>query len=130
MSTRERSNTRRFSSVTAAAEERRHEFDRSRVDMVRAYAETTGCRRAFVLSYFGEPFEPPCGNCDNCLAGRVTVLPAELPFAVGARVVHDEWGEGVVQRYEEDALVVLFDEAGYRTLALDVVLARSLLRAA
>ena len=116
--------------AAAAAEERRHEFDRSRVDMVRAYAETTGCRRAFVLSYFGEPFEPPCGNCDNCLAGRVTVLPAELPFAVGARVVHDEWGEGVVQRYEEDALVVLFDEAGYRTLALDVVLARSLLRAA
>jgi ATP-dependent DNA helicase RecQ len=116
--------------AATAAEERRHEFDRSRVDMVRAYAETTGCRRAFVLSYFGEPFQPPCGNCDNCLAGRVTALPAELPFAVGARVAHDEWGEGVVQRYEEDALVVLFDTAGYRTLALDVVLERSLLRAA
>ncbi len=60
----------------------------------------------------------------------MTVLPAELPFPVGARVAHDDWGEGVVQRYEEDALVVLFDTAGYRTLALDVVLERSLLRAA
>ena len=116
--------------AAAGAEERRREFDRSRVDMMRAYAETTGCRRAFVLSYFGEPFEPPCGNCDNCLAGNVTALPDELPFAVGARVVHADWGEGVVQRYEEDALVVLFDTSGYRTLALGVVLERSLLRAA
>jgi len=116
--------------AAAAAEERRHEFDRSRVDMVRAYAETGGCRRAFVLSYFGEPFEPPCGNCDNCLAGRATAPPADVPFPVGTRVAHDEWGEGVVQRYEEDSLVVLFDEAGYRTLALGVVVERSLLRAA
>src|SRR5207237_2688814 len=53
------------------AEEQRRAFDRSRVDMMRGYAETDGCRRGFVLSYFGEPFEPPCGNCDNCLAGRV-----------------------------------------------------------
>ena len=59
--------------VTAAAEaeEMRRSFDRSRVDMMRAYAETDDCRRAFILSYFGEPFEPPCGFCDNCEAGRV-----------------------------------------------------------
>jgi ATP-dependent DNA helicase RecQ len=42
-------------------------------------------------------------------------------------VTHDEWGDGVVQRYEEGAVVVLFDEAGYRKLALDVVLERELL---
>ena len=113
-----------------AAQERAEEWDRSRVDMVRGYAETTGCRRAFVLSYFGEPFEAPCGNCDNCLAGRSEPAPSDVPFAVGARVAHGEWGEGVVQRYDEDAVVILFDEAGYRTLALDVVVERSLLRAA
>ena len=119
--------------AAAAAEEKRHSFDRSRVDMVRAYAETeTTCRRAFVLSYFGEPFDPPCGNCDNCLAGRVAAAPApaDLPFAVGARVRHAEWGTGAVQRYDDDAVVVLFDEVGYKTLALDVVVARALLRAA
>ena len=116
--------------AAAAAEERRKSFDRSRVDMVRGYAETTGCRRAFVLSYFGEPFEAPCGNCDNCLAGRSEPAPSDVPFAVGARVAHGAWGEGVVQRYDEDAMVILFDEAGYRTLALDVVVERSLLRAA
>ena len=32
---------------------------------MRAYAETDGCRRAFILSHFGEPFEGPCGRCDN-----------------------------------------------------------------
>jgi ATP-dependent DNA helicase RecQ len=96
--------------------------------MMRSYAETTTCRRAFVLSYFGEPFEPPCGRCDNCEAGRVK--PAEEgPFAVGGRVRHEEWGDGIVLRYEEGAVVVLFDDAGYRKLALDVVLERDLLTA-
>ena len=89
--------------------------------MMRAYAETDGCRREFMLSYFGEPFEPPCGNCDNCLAGRVGGAGRDVPFPVGARVAHGQWGEGVVQRYDDDAMVVLFDEAGYKTLALDVV---------
>jgi ATP-dependent DNA helicase RecQ len=116
--------------AAAAAEERRRAFDRSRVDMMRAYAETDGCRRAFVLSYFGEPFEPPCGNCDNCLAGRADAAPEDVPFAVGARVAHEEWGTGVVQRYDDAAVVVLFDDVGYKTLALDVVLERALLRAA
>ena len=50
-----------------------------------------------------------------------------MPFAVGARVAHAQWGEGVVQRYDDDAVVVLFDEVGYKTLALDVVRERGLL---
>jgi ATP-dependent DNA helicase RecQ len=116
--------------AAAAVQERRRAFDRSRVDMMRAYAETDGCRRAFVLSYFGEPFEPPCGNCDNCLAGLAEAAPEDVPFAVGSRVAHEDWGEGVVQRYDNAAVVVLFDAVGYKTLALDVVLERSLLRAA
>jgi ATP-dependent DNA helicase RecQ len=116
--------------AAAEAEERRRSFDRSRVDMVRAYAETGDCRRAFLLSYFGEPFTPPCGRCDNCEAGLTGPPPADVPFAVGARVEHGQWGEGVVQRYDDDAVVVLFDQAGYKTLALDVVVERGLLRAA
>jgi ATP-dependent DNA helicase RecQ len=110
----------------------RRAFDRSRVDMMRAYAETDTCRRGFVLSYFGEPFDGPCGHCDNCEAGRAqaAAAPEDVPFPVGARVAHDEWGEGVVQRYDDDTLVVLFDDVGYKTLALAVVVERSLLRAA
>ncbi|MEY2533817.1 MAG: ATP-dependent helicase RecQ [bacterium] len=113
-------------------EEDRREFDRSRLEMMRAYAETTGCRREFVLSYFGEPFEAPCGACDNCREGRVEAgADHDRPFALGARVAHPEWGEGVVQRYDEDrAVVVLFDDVGYKTLALEVVLQRGLLEPA
>ena len=113
-------------------EEDRREFDRSRLDMMRSFAETTSCRREFVLSYFGEPFEAPCGHCDNCRAGLVEDdTDGDEPFAVGARVVHPEWGEGVVQRYDGDrAVVVLFDEVGYKTLALGVVVERGLLEPA
>ena len=112
----------------AAAQQRREEFDRSRVDMMRSYAETTGCRRAFVLSYFGEPFEGPCGNCDNCAAGLVEEAPTEeVPFAVGGRVRHGDWGDGTVQRYDDGSIVVLFDDVGYKTLALEVVVERGLL---
>ena len=112
----------------AEAEAHRRSFDRSRVDMMRAYAETGDCRRAFLLSYFGEPFTPPCGRCDNCEAGRTAPPRADVPFPVGARVSHATWGSGVVQRYEEDAVVVLFDDAGYKTLAVDVVIERGLLQ--
>jgi ATP-dependent DNA helicase RecQ len=116
--------------AAAEAEEKRRAFDRSRVDMMRGYAEADGCRREFILSYFGEPFAPPCGNCDNCEAGRSDAPPADVPFAVGSRVTHEQWGEGVVQRYDDDAVVVLFDEVGYKTLALDVVRERGLLQPA
>jgi len=118
--------------AAAEAEERRRAYDRSRVDMMRAYAETDTCRRGFVLSYFGEPVAGPCGHCDNCEAGRAEAAapPEHVPFAVGARVVHEQWGEGVVQRYDDDAVVVLFDDVGYKTLAIDVVVERQLLRAA
>jgi ATP-dependent DNA helicase RecQ len=113
-------------------EEDRREFERSRLEMMRGLAETRACRREFVLSYFGEPFEGPCGGCDNCRAGLVSAgHDGDEPFAVGSRVAHPEWGSGVVQRYEDDhAVVVLFDSVGYKTLALDVVVERDLLEPA
>jgi ATP-dependent DNA helicase RecQ len=105
----------------------RQSFDRSRVDMMGSYSETSGCRREFVLTYFGERFSPPCGNCDNCLAGLVRADAGGRPFEVGARVTHAQWGGGTVQRYEGDALLVLFDSVGYKKLGLKMVLERGLL---
>ena len=44
------------------------------------YGETTGCRRANLLEYFGERFsEPNCGGCDNCLTPR-EVFDASIPM--------------------------------------------------
>jgi ATP-dependent DNA helicase RecQ len=39
---------------------------RERVQTMQRYAELAGCRREFLLNYFGDPFEGPCNNCDNC----------------------------------------------------------------
>ncbi|MPV89286.1 RecQ family ATP-dependent DNA helicase, partial [Georgenia ruanii] len=44
----------------------RERINRSRVEMVRGYAETLRCRRQFLLGYFGEPHAGRCGTCDVC----------------------------------------------------------------
>jgi ATP-dependent DNA helicase RecQ len=98
---------------------------------MKGYAEAPGCRRKVILDYFGEGFDPPCGRCDNCEAGA-EVPPEEdgRPFPLRSRVAHPEWGEGVVLRYEEDRVTVLFEEEGYKTLAVPLVLERGLLQRA
>jgi ATP-dependent DNA helicase RecQ len=117
--------------VRAAEEagEHRHAYEESRIAMVRTYAETRDCRREVLLSYFGEAFEGPCGACDNCAAGRTHEddEATDRPFAVGAAVRHAEWGPGVVQRYGGERMTVLFEDAGYRTLGVDLVVERELL---
>ena len=96
---------------------------------MRGYADTTGCRRQYLLAYFGEERREPCGRCDNCDRGTAQELPDswDSPYSLQSRVRHALWGEGVVMRYEGDRIVVLFAEAGYRTLDLDTVVAKGLL---
>jgi ATP-dependent DNA helicase RecQ len=43
---------------------------RQQLRRVLNYAESTECRRAVQLGYFGESFEPPCNACDNCLTPK------------------------------------------------------------
>ena len=113
----------------AAAERRdlQRQYTRSAVEMVRTYAETSDCRRRIVLELLGESHPERCGHCDNCDRGE-SVESSDRPFAVGSPVQHPEWGRGTVQTYEEgDRIVVLFDAAGYKTLALEVVADNDLL---
>ncbi|MFL5843704.1 MAG: RecQ family ATP-dependent DNA helicase [Solirubrobacteraceae bacterium] len=112
----------------ARAEQDREQFDRSRVEMMRGYAEADSCRRAFVLGYFGETFAPPCGACDVCDAGGGETS-ADVPegFEIGSRVEHPEWGSGTIQSADDGMLTVVFDTVGYKTLALAVVESRGLL---
>jgi ATP-dependent DNA helicase RecQ len=114
-----------------AQTERENEIERTRLAMMRHYAEHDGCRRSFLLSYFGQDYPGPCGNCDNDREhpqARPAAATAGVPFAVGARVVSERWGDGTVQRYDGDQVTVLFDEHGYRELYLPVVAERGLLR--
>jgi ATP-dependent DNA helicase RecQ len=76
----------------------------------------------------GEGHDQPCGNCDTCEAGTATTVEP-MPFALNQQVEHAEWGRGVVQQYEPGRVVVLFDEVGFRTLALDIVCEHNLLTA-
>jgi ATP-dependent DNA helicase RecQ len=96
--------------------------------MMRRYAEHAGCRRSFLLTYFGQSYRGPCGRCDNDELRPSDAIGIE-PFAVGERVTSDRWGEGTVQRYDGDQLTVLFDDYGYRDLLVPLVVERRLLRA-
>ncbi|MFD5266323.1 RecQ family ATP-dependent DNA helicase [Streptomyces sp. NPDC058335] len=119
---------RRATEQAEKAAEGHRRTDRSRVEMARAYAETTGCRRYFLLGYFGEAYAAPCGNCDGCDEevpedGREerTAHPSAAAYPVGTEVRHERWGEGTVLSEDLDRITVLFDQAGYRTLSLEAV---------
>ncbi|MFH0854259.1 MAG: ATP-dependent DNA helicase RecQ [bacterium] len=40
----------------------------SKLDIMENYIYHPGCRRKYILDYFGEHHPKNCGNCDNCLA--------------------------------------------------------------
>ena len=110
------------------AAEAHQRLTRSRIEMLRGYAETTGCRRQYLLGYFGEHLTHPCGNCDTCEAGTAQEQPASNgEFARSSSVHHAEWGHGVVMSVEQDRLTVLFDDVGYKTLSLQAVQEHDLL---
>lgn len=122
--------------LDAAAEEAIHtqeqhsEYEQSRIDMMRGYAELHDCRRVYLLNYFGGQRTEPCGYCDTCDAGLSSEHETDHRFPLNSRVVHESWGTGTVLRYEEDEMVVLFDGTGYKRLAVDIVTDRGLLRPA
>ena len=118
-----------------------HRVEKSRVQMVRGYAETLECRRIFLLGYFGENLPAPCGNCDTCSSGsaqeefaREHTMPSRedddsAAYPLDTRVRHKKWGEGVVMRVEEDRITVFFDDEGYKVLSVEAVRQHRLLTA-
>jgi ATP-dependent DNA helicase RecQ len=121
----------RAAAAAVAEAERRQVVQRSRTDMMRAYAETRSCRAQILLAYFGDHLPRPCGHCDNCATGDAPAptSAASGPFPLHSTVRHGEWGCGMVLGYEEDKMTVLFDEHGYKTLSVPVVEQQGLLTA-
>ena len=123
--------------VVAAAEEHvaaRQRVERSRIEMMRGYAETLSCRRQFLLGYFGEEYPGPCGSCDTCAAGTAQEQEAgaadDGDLALHREVVHELWGQGTVMRTEGDRVTVFFPDEGYKTLSREVVAEADLLHPA
>ena len=118
----------------AARQEEAHaRIEQSRVEMIRSYAESRSCRREYLLNYFGEQVGGACGNCDNCERLGAEDTPDDelaVPFAADQRVVHKAWGPGLLVRADGDTITVLFDEVGYKTLSLRLLLEQDLLTAA
>jgi ATP-dependent DNA helicase RecQ len=132
--------------VPLELEEQRLAYERSRLEMMRGYAECPDCRRRYLLNYFGEETAAEqCGRCDNDrraaesavgeapdAAGASDIArepPADAagPFVVQDQVRHPSWGAGVVHRIAGDAITVLFEQVGYKTLRADIVQAQELL---
>jgi ATP-dependent DNA helicase RecQ len=100
-------------------------YDQSKLAMMLQYAETTSCRRRFILNYFGEDFgQSNCGACDNCLAALlrgVDDAAATGGFRIADVVNHTKFGIGTVERTERDLVTVLFPSFGYKTLLASAV---------
>jgi ATP-dependent DNA helicase RecQ len=122
----------------------RQRVEESRIDMMRAYAETLGCRRQHLLGYFGEDLPEPCGNCDNCLSGSAyeqseeraenaaesETIGDDEPFPPHSVVMHREWGEGEVMSCEPDRITVFFEAQGYKVLSREAIAETGVLRRA
>jgi len=100
-------------------------YDQSKLAMMLQYCETRGCRRKFILNYFGEEFNSEsCGQCDNCLRVSQTSrmeFKATSGYKIADVVIHPKFGQGTVERAEKDLVTVLFPSVGYKTLLASAV---------
>jgi ATP-dependent DNA helicase RecQ len=44
------------------------QIEQRKLDALLGLCETTACRRQALLHYFGDSYQGPCNNCDNCLS--------------------------------------------------------------
>ncbi len=110
--------------VASAAAVREH--DLLQVELMRAYAEMQGCRRGFLRDHFGDVAPARCGHCDNC--ARDTGAEPREPQPRRTRIVHPEWGPGLVLNHvggDRRHLLVLFHGAGQQVVGPDVAPGRN-----
>jgi ATP-dependent DNA helicase RecQ len=114
--------------AVAAAIERRDRQDvlqRTRASMTGRYLSGDACRWSVLAGYLGDSSVARCGACDVC---RDSPAPSTSPratgagpFDAGAPVLHASFGTGVVVERDDESLSVLFDDSGYRRLAIELV---------
>jgi len=114
--------------LNLASYETKKSYDQSKLALMLQYAETTSCRRRFILNYFGEDYDAlNCGACDNCLRAQEQIVVLSQPaepesgYRIADVVFHRKFGRGTVERTERDLVTVLFPTVGYRTLLASAV---------
>jgi ATP-dependent DNA helicase RecQ len=121
--------------------ESRKRMESSRVEMVRAYAESDRCRMLLLLGYFGSAGGEACGRCDCCRAvaesggfgrsgGSGGLLESDAAYDVGSTVRHATFGTGSVVDVADGVVTVLFEDEGYRTFDTTLVQEKNLLESA
>jgi ATP-dependent DNA helicase RecQ len=95
--------------VDAVTEElvgRFHQSEAAEIARMAAMAELVtrdGCQTNYLLAYFGEPHDVPCGHCTWCQTARATVFPPlPPPHPIEARV--DASAFAALVRANPDAL--------------------------
>ncbi len=68
--------------TVAEQQEERQDGSKQRLEQMREYVGISGCRREYLLSYFGDTFTGPCNHCDNCEAERPAI---QVDAGVGTR---------------------------------------------
>ncbi len=64
--------------IETEVEPDRRSGERERLNVLAAFIEASGCRRAILLRHFGEDPPEQCGNCDNCLEPPATIDATEV----------------------------------------------------
>jgi ATP-dependent DNA helicase RecQ len=106
----------------ALAEVERHQaVQRTRIDMMRQFAESRSCRGQALLTYFGDRITGPCGHCDNCTDKANRADAASRADAVAAAVTADPAGPVATResRLAEVSPSVLVQAAAAATTAGD-----------
>jgi ATP-dependent DNA helicase RecQ len=62
-----------------------------KLDLMKEYVFADGCRRGYLLRYFGDPEAPEsCGNCDACQSGGRRKAAAKAEKSPASDVVEDD----------------------------------------
>ncbi len=65
---------------------------RDKIEFVRGYCETLGCREQYLRTYFGDVRSTPCGRCDRCLANGLAdgLANDQAMSSMGAQIELEE----------------------------------------
>ncbi|MBI2708864.1 MAG: RecQ family ATP-dependent DNA helicase [Actinobacteria bacterium] len=111
----------------------RRDRRRTEARVLEQVLEGAACLWQAICGYLGDPRSERCGHCDRCdetarepdaggSPAEGAVASSRAPaYAPGARLKHREFGAGTVIEHHDDVIMVAFEEAGYRSLAVELL---------